>query len=95
MNLSQIIEALPLQVYLRSGELVVHFSTPDDLAVRVAETDAAFSALDRIDPARPDARGRGKTTGRTSSSTHAGSSGTTEIENAPSCSARATEGKED
>jgi hypothetical protein len=27
MNLSQIIEALLLQVYVRRGELVIHFST--------------------------------------------------------------------
>jgi hypothetical protein len=32
MNLAQIIEALPPRVYLRSGELVIHFSTPGDLA---------------------------------------------------------------
>jgi hypothetical protein len=25
MNLAQIIEALPLQVYVRRGELVIHF----------------------------------------------------------------------
>ena len=34
MNLSQIIEALPLQVYVRRGELVIHFSTPSDLIGR-------------------------------------------------------------
>jgi hypothetical protein len=95
MNLAQIIEALPPRVYLRSGELVVHFSTPDDLASRIAETEAALSALDRLDPARPDTRGRGKTTGRSSSSTHAGSSGAMEIDNAPNSSARASDGKED
>ena len=27
MNLAQIIEALPLQVYVCRGELVIHFST--------------------------------------------------------------------
>jgi hypothetical protein len=36
MNLTQIIEALPLQVYVRRGELVIHFSTPADLISRVA-----------------------------------------------------------
>jgi len=60
MNLAQIIEALPPRVYLRSGELVIHFSTPGDLASRIAETQAAFSGLDRVEPARPDTRGRGK-----------------------------------
>ena len=47
MNLAQIIEALPPRVYLRSGELVIHFSTPGDLASRIAETQAAFSGLER------------------------------------------------
>jgi hypothetical protein len=28
MNLAQIIEALPLQVYVRRGELVIHFFNP-------------------------------------------------------------------
>jgi hypothetical protein len=37
MNLSQIIEALPPQVHIRRGELVIHFSTPADLIGRVAE----------------------------------------------------------
>jgi len=27
MNLAQIIEALPLQVYVRRGEFVIHFAT--------------------------------------------------------------------
>lgn len=57
MNLSQIIEALPLQVYLRRGELVIHFSTPADLISRLAETSAALSDLDRqADTSRPDAK---------------------------------------
>jgi hypothetical protein len=43
MNLSQIIEALPLQVYVRRGELVIHFSTPADLVSRVPETSAVLS----------------------------------------------------
>jgi len=47
MNLAQIIEALPLQVYVRRGELVIHFSTPADLINRLAETSAALSELDR------------------------------------------------
>ena len=47
MNLTQIIEALPLQVYVRRGELVVHFSTPADLINRLAETSAVLSDLDR------------------------------------------------
>jgi hypothetical protein len=47
MNLAQIIEALPLQVYVRRGELVIHFSTPADLTNRLAETSAALSELDR------------------------------------------------
>jgi predicted O-linked N-acetylglucosamine transferase (SPINDLY family) len=36
MNLAQIIEALPLQVYVRRGEHVIHFSTPSDLINRLA-----------------------------------------------------------
>ncbi len=47
MNLAQIIEALPLQVYVRRGELVIHFSTPADLINRLAETSGALSELDR------------------------------------------------
>ena len=57
MNLSQIIEALPLQVYVRRGELVIHFSTPADLIGRLAETSAALSDLDRqTDTARSDGK---------------------------------------
>jgi hypothetical protein len=57
MNLTQIIEALPLQVYLRRGELVIHFSTPADLVNRVAETSAALSELERpVDPSRTDGK---------------------------------------
>jgi hypothetical protein len=55
MNLAQIIEALPPRVYLRSGELVIHFSTPGDLASRISETQAAFSGLERPE-SRPAAR---------------------------------------
>lgn len=57
MNLSQIIEALPLQVYVRRGELVIHFSTPADLVNRVVETSAVLSELDRqTDISRPDGK---------------------------------------
>lgn len=57
MNLSQIIEALPLQVYVRRGELVIHFSTPADLINRLAETSAALAELDRqADSSRPDGK---------------------------------------
>ena len=47
MTLSQVIEELPPQVYVRRGELVIHFSTPADLINRLAETSAALSDLDR------------------------------------------------
>ena len=70
MNLAQIIEVLPPRVYLRSGELVVQFSTPTDLANRISETQVAFCALERVEPARPDTRARGKATGRSSSSAY-------------------------
>lgn len=57
MNLSQIIDVLPLQVYVRRGELVIHFSTPADLIGRLAETSAALSDLDRqADTARTDGK---------------------------------------
>ena len=57
MNLTQIIEALPLQVYVRRGELVIHFSTPADLINRLAETSAALSELDRqADTSRIDGK---------------------------------------
>ncbi len=57
MNLSQIIEALPLQVYVRRGELVIHFSTPADLIGRLSETSAALSDLDRqTDTSRSDGK---------------------------------------
>src|SRR5437773_897375 len=54
MNLSHIIEALPLQVYIRRGELVIHFSSPADLITRLAETSAVLSDLERV-PVEPDA----------------------------------------
>jgi hypothetical protein len=57
MNLTQIIEALPLQVYVRRGELVIHFSTPADLMNRLAETSAALSEVDRqADTSRTDGK---------------------------------------
>jgi hypothetical protein len=57
MNLSQIIEALPLQVYVRRGELVIHFSTPADLISRLAETSGVLSDLDRqSDVSRTDGK---------------------------------------
>ena len=46
MNIAQIIEVLPLQVYLRRGELVIRFSNPADLVNRLAETSAALAELD-------------------------------------------------
>jgi hypothetical protein len=57
MNLSHIIDALPLQVYVRRGELVIHFSTPADLISRLAEASAALSDLDRqAESSRPDGK---------------------------------------
>lgn len=47
MNLAQIVEVLPLQVYVRRGELVIQFSTPSDLINRLEETTAAISDLGR------------------------------------------------
>jgi hypothetical protein len=58
MNLAQIIEALPLQVYVRRGEFVIHFSTPADLVGRLAETSVALSELHRqSDTSRIDGKG--------------------------------------
>jgi hypothetical protein len=57
VNLSQIIEALPLQVYVRRGELVIHFSTPTDLIGRLGDTSAALAELDRqADTPRTDGK---------------------------------------
>jgi len=68
MNVNQIIEVLPLQVYLRRGELVIHFSSPADLVSRLAETSAAIAELDagRADPKadRTSRRGRPASNGR-------------------------------
>jgi hypothetical protein len=93
MNLAQIVETLPPRVYLRAGELVIHFSTPGDLVARVAETQAALSALDRPEPSRSEARTRGRTNGRLSSISHGESTSVTEVENYSA--ARTSEGKED
>jgi hypothetical protein len=80
MTLTQIIEALPLQVYIRRGELVIHFSTPADLVSRLAETSLAVSDLDRqIDAARLD--GKADRPGRRGTSRTAGVSvGRSEVE---------------
>jgi hypothetical protein len=91
MNLAQILETLPPRVYLRSGELVIHFSTPGDLVARIAETQAALSGLERPELSRPDARTRGRTNGR---STSQGESPNV-TENYPGPAARTAEGKED
>ena len=74
MQLAQIIEALPLQVYVRRGELVIHFSTPADLINRLAETSAALSDLDRqADTSRIDGKAdRGGRRGSRSVSTGGG-----------------------
>ena len=95
MNLSQIIEALPPRVYLRSGELVIHFSGPGDLVARVAETQAAFSAIDRPEIPRSDTRSRGKANGRSSSTGQGKSTATIEVENYSPTGGRTTEGRED
>jgi len=95
MNLAQILETLPPRVYLRSGELVIHFSTPGDLVARVAETQAALSGLERPELARSDARTRGRTNGRSTSTSIGISHGEMEVENYPGSGARTSEGKED
>jgi len=95
MNFTQIIEALPPRVYVRSGELVIHFSNPGDLIARVAETQAALSALERPEPARPDTRLRGKANGRSTSIGHGESTSVTEVENYPMSAGKTSEGKED
>ena len=95
MNLTQIIEALPPRVYLRSGELVIHFSGPGDLVARVAETQAALSAIDRPELPRSDTRTRGKANGRSSSISQGESTGMAEVENYSPTGGRPTDGKED
>ena len=96
MDLTQIIEALPPLVYVRRGELVIHFSTPGDLVARIAETQAALSALESPELTRSETRTRGRTNGRSSSISHGESTGVTESENYSGSAARtAAEGKED
>jgi hypothetical protein len=44
-------------VYVRRGELDIHFATPADLVGRLVETSAILSDLDRqTDISRPDAK---------------------------------------
>lgn len=95
MNLAQILETLPPRVYLRSGELVIHFSTPGDLIARIGETQAALSALERPELARPDTRTRVRTNGRSPSIGQGESTSATEVENYPGSATRTSEGKED
>ena len=95
MNLSQIIEVLPLQVYVRRGELVIHFSTPGDLVARLAETQAALSALESPELSRTDTRTRGRTIGRSASISHGESTSVAEIENYSGSAARTPERKEE
>ena len=95
MNLAQILETLPPRVNLRSGELVIHFSTPGDLVARVAETQAALSELERPELSRADARTRGRANGRASSTSHEESTNVTEVKDYAGSAARTAEGKED
>jgi hypothetical protein len=95
MSLADILKALPPRVYLRSGELVIQFSTPGDLVARVAETQAALSELERPELSRSDARTRGRANGRASSISHGETTGVTEVENYPSPGTRTSDGKED
>ena len=84
MNLSQIIDVLPLQVYARRGALVIHFSSPADLIVRLAETTAALSDLDRqadaprteVKTDRAGRRGIGRTAMNAGARSEADSDGT-------------------
>ena len=94
MNLAQILETLPPRVYLRSGELVIHFSTPSDLVARVAETQAALSELERPDLSRPDASTRGRANGRLSSTGITQGEPTTLVDG-PGSLTRPSDGKED
>jgi hypothetical protein len=93
MNLAQILETLPPRVYIRAGELVIHFSTPGDLVARVAETQAALSGLERPELSRSDARTRGRTNGRSTS--HGESTNVTEVENYAGSAASTAEGQEE
>lgn len=64
MFISQIVEALPPQVYVRRGELVIQFDNPSDLVWRVAKLSAVLTQLDQ-DSGRPaaDGKNRGARTG--------------------------------
>lgn len=80
MNLTQIIELLPPQVYLRRGELIIHFSTPGELLTRLAETSTALTDLERPADTKPDrvgkrgaARSNGASVGRSEIETDPGS----------------------
>jgi hypothetical protein len=95
MNLAQILETLPPRVYLRSGELVIHFSSPADLVARVTETQAALFELERPELSRSDARSRGKASGRSSSTVHGETAGSTDVEPRAGSLARTSDGKED
>jgi hypothetical protein len=97
MNLAQILETLPPRVYLRSGELVIHFSTPGELVARVTETQAALAELERPEFSRSDTRTRGRTNGRSSSAgiIHGETTSVTEVETRSTSAARTSEGKED
>ena len=99
MNLAEIIKTLQPRVYIRSGELVIQFSTPGDLIARVAETQAALSELERPELSRSDARTRGRTKGRSAMlSTEIRHGETTAIVDAEArlaSAARISEGRED
>ena len=95
MNLADILKALAPRVYLRCGELVIHFSTPADLIARVAETQATLSELERPETSRSDARARSRTNGRVSSTGHGETTSMTEVENFAGPAARTSEGTED
>jgi hypothetical protein len=94
MNFEQIIDSLPPRAYLRSGELVIHFSTPGDLVARVTETQAALSAIERPEPLRGDVRTRGRIGGRSSSISHEERTSETEVVDCTGSAARTQEGKE-
>ena len=85
MNLAQIIEALPLQVYVRRGELIIHFSTPTDLVGRLAETSAALSDLERqTDTSRAEGKAdRGSRRGNSRSALASGARSEVDAEGVP------------
>ena len=45
--ITDILQTLPAQVYMRRGELVILFCSPADLVARVTETATLLSQLDR------------------------------------------------